>query len=499
MMLSSAAEANRFIFIDGQSPWTAALTDGHIQPVDTAEWYDYMNHWSTYPQTGHTYSQPNLYVYPGNPCSQDANDPTGPGLVMAWASSPCPVFPCFYDAAWKYNYFIDPDMSNSIITVTVFPPLPITLVSLGLKDVNGNIRGWYWNVPVTLPSGVADTVSIDTSIVAANAATPVADGFTNNPGFDISQVVDILFSEDFNGTYYDYNTIPPQPGTTVKGPWNAWQDVTVTPEPNQTTEPNKWSQPAVEIDPGRFYGWDEKSLDSNQPLLADDWKCTDKRPITDVHWWGSFLNWTYTSLPAQAPVAFHLGIWTDVPASPNDTNSFSHPGKMVWEYICTNYQVNFVGYDKDPRQIAGVPPIVQDSCFKFNCTIPQSLWFYQKPDPNTYSRVYWLSIAAIYSTTGQNPQYPWGWKTRPHFFKDAAVRIKSVNAPWPPVLNSNWVSGNKVQYPKGTPWDLAFELTTNSSIIPPPVDYNGDGIVDFQDFAIFAEHWLEICCPPFVD
>lgn len=53
-------------------------------------------------------------------------------------------------------------------------------------------------------------------------------------------------------------------------------------------------------------------------VLADDWFCVDKRPVTDIHWWGSFLGWSQGDRPPEAPTAFHIGIWTDVREGPGN-------------------------------------------------------------------------------------------------------------------------------------------------------------------------------------
>ncbi|HUV41117.1 MAG TPA: hypothetical protein VMW23_04960, partial [Sedimentisphaerales bacterium] len=53
---------------------------------------------------------------------------------------------------------------------------------------------------------------------------------------------------------------------------------------------------------------------------------------------------------------------------------------------------------------------------------------------------------------------------------------------------------NPDSYPDGRAFDLAFELTTNEQapcygLI---ADLNHNCIVDFYDFAIFANQWLDI-------
>ncbi|HUW19927.1 MAG TPA: hypothetical protein VMW16_11555 [Sedimentisphaerales bacterium] len=480
------------IVIDSFDQWLDVLRDSLVRPVDEANWADYMLQWDRYrdpdmePYPQNMYLEPNLYAYPGDPCP-DVCQPPSPGLVMTWAGPSMPAGP--YAAAWKLKYPSDPDLTNSIITVTVLPPCDpcITVVSFGMKDVNGFIRAWYWDVPAVLPCGIATTITIDTSIPGVTAANPVATSYMNNPGFDITQVIELIFDEN---TFWLGGTAVPPPGSTIPRAWNYWYDLTVTPKPVKAIGPRKWTQPPKRIAPGRFLGWDEQSVRYWPPLMADDWHCKDQRPVTDIHWWGSHLGWTDSNEPPVAPIGFHFGIWTDVPEDADDPTSFSHPGEMIWEYVCYDCQVEFVGYDKDPRQVAGAPPIVQDSCFQYYCDLPQDVWFYQKPDTTGHGTIYWLSIAAIYES-GVNPEHPWGCKTRPHFFNDDAVRIFSLDdGNWPPFVGDKWRTGQPVEYPDGVSWDLAFELTTKKPDPPPIVDYDFDNIVNWRDFAFWADWWL---------
>ncbi len=250
-----------------------------------------------------------------------------------------------------------------------------------------------------------------------------------------------------------------------------------------------------------------------RPILSDDWVCLDERPVTDIHWWGSFKGWTGCIPPADKPKAFRLGIWTDVP-DPNraDPNNFSHPGRLIWENICDSYVWSYAGYDLDPR---GIEP--REACFKFDQLLSQDEWFYQDPNDSNNGTVYWLSIAAIYDPCKSEPNHPWGWKTRPHFYNDDAVRIADVNGDsWPPTIGAVWESGEPIEYPAGTSWDMAFALTTNRkffkqpyaeplerdpnwSPVPVPVpipvyryrlDYDRNGVIDLRDFSFFAESYL---------
>jgi hypothetical protein len=265
----------------------------------------------------------------------------------------------------------------------------------------------------------------------------------------------------------------------------------------------KWSQLPVEIEPisktPLYYGWDEQSIYSYPPIVADDWLCQDERPITGIHWWGSFKGWNNSYPPPVVPKAFHIGIWTDIPAGVD--GAFSHPGDLIWENYCDNWVWNLAGYDEHPSHPE------KESCFQFTQLLSQNEWFYQEPndpwDGDSNSTVYWLSIAAIYDTD-QQPQYLWGWNTRPHFFQDNAVRIRQVEMspldlipgspipPWPPQIGAKWLQGEPIVLPDGVSWDMAFELTTNEPGTP-CADLNGDGIVNFKDFVFMAEQWLQSC------
>jgi hypothetical protein len=217
----------------------------------------------------------------------------------------------------------------------------------------------------------------------------------------------------------------------------------------------------VAPNPGNWYnGWNEPSINGGgmwnnvliTNIVADDWLCTNARPVSDIHWWGSFLGWQGAGLPPQPPVAYHFSIWKDVPQGPNAP--FSHPGQCVWDYIAAttdpNLRFTWVGWDLDPRSDC----VDIESCFRFDYFLPPPNWFFQ---PNG-SNVFWLSIAAMYPTfdVGQNP---FGWKTRPHrpVPPDDAVRIFEPLVPGPGI---NYLNGEPIEFPAGTSWDMAFRLTS---------------------------------------
>jgi hypothetical protein len=517
------------INISDYEKWSELLfgpkTMGNIRPMYQVEWDRYMSQWNDgeiqgdkYPET--TFLPPELVVYEDDGSYTDQPSPQGDGLIMSWGEDDNDTGN--YSSAWVYDYGSDPDLTNCTIQVTVMPPSSgnINAVSFAMVDINNNRRSWWWSVPGQIPYNTSTTVTINTANMGYNAANPTASGFMNTPAFDITKVQSFDVDENAN---WVFGTQPVPPfGTQVYGMnWNYWHNLIVT--KNQQVSGYKgsyvkYSQPIVEIDdPDQvrtlINGWDEVStlndLSNNnlpyptnyfypQRIMADDWECTDERPVTDIHWWGSFLGWKQPSPPRIVPEKFHIGIWTDVPA--NADNPWSHPGKLIWENYCDSWVWNFAGYDVDPRP----EPLIDEACFQFNQLLSEDEWFYQKPmdyddEGNAIPNIYWLSIVPIYKAEDiANIEYPWGWKTRPHKFMDDAVRIMDTDGNFPaspPAIGDHWTGGEHVYLDGGEgmeiSWDLAFELTTN---VPPKKrtpDLNYDGIVDVEDLAELASQWLQ--------
>lgn len=207
----------------------------------------------------------------------------------------------------------------------------------------------------------------------------------------------------------------------------------------------KWSQPPVQTGTNNgfpvFLGWDERSIFQTQWQVADDWRCSDDRPVTDIHWWGSYNCWLDQTTPTSKPSGFLFSIYSDVAAGPNVP--FSHPGELVWSFATDNFSETFVGYDTLGRKLL-------DSTFKYSVDLPENAFFNQQGSDS----ICWLSIQAIYPDNVVPEVNQWGWKTRPYIFGDGAVREVSLAPGWEPIL---WECDN---------WDMSFELTTNQPVIP---------------------------------
>ncbi len=234
----------------------------------------------------------------------------------------------------------------------------------------------------------------------------------------------------------------------------------------------KWDQPPTRKDETDecYWGWDEISIygdgasgNPGYPIVADDWECRDARPVTDIHWWGSYEGWydadpPYEPPPQQyQPSQFHIGIWRDVPAEPPNT-PFSHPADLIWEWTVNRADLNehYAGCDfyttmQNP-----------DTCFYYDFEIPNDEWFIQDPGQE---HVYWLSIAAIYPGNEPPQQYRWGWKTRKPEWNDDAVRIQIPDAPR---LGDAYIDGEPIETQDEGSWDTSFVLTSLPTEPSPP-------------------------------
>jgi len=228
----------------------------------------------------------------------------------------------------------------------------------------------------------------------------------------------------------------------------------------------KWSQPPVEIQPGLIYGWDEWSMwgggGGGWPIVADDFMCTDPRPVTDLHWWGSYPDAEPGTTP-QPPAGFLIRFWKDVPAGadPNPDITWSHPGEPIHEIWCFNYREQPFGQDIDVGLYDETGQIeIMDECYQYNQDLVPEEYFWQ-----TEGEIYWLSIQALYE---EPIEFEWGWKTRPHYFNDDAVwgvQVDGMDIIWDPIMDF------PPDMPDGRSWDMAYELS-----VPEPVSLSLLGI-----------------------
>ena len=245
----STAIGSALFSINSGMEWQEALDNGQVQPVMPHEWDEYMAQWKEFLLEGEPYPenefmQAELYVHSGASSDVGGNGQTlpspGDALVMSWGDES--IKEGSLSSAWQYNYGVDPDLSNCTITITVLAPQfsnvtgsQINVVSFGMKDVNGNVRAWYWNVgpaasTAPIKWGVPTTITINTAVPGVTAANPVASSYMSSAAFDITQV--LVFIVDENANWIGGSANVPPPGTVNPKPWNLWSNLSVTKHPS---------------------------------------------------------------------------------------------------------------------------------------------------------------------------------------------------------------------------------------------------------------------------
>jgi hypothetical protein len=152
-------------------------------------------------------------------------------------------------------------------------------------------------------------------------------------------------------------------------------------------------------------------------------------------------------------------------------SSFSHPGEVIWEYETSKYDEVLVGYDKHPE---GEP---NEPVFRYSIRLPEDKWFRQ---PN-YNGIFWLSVQAVYDTN--TPNYNWGWTNHKHVFNDDAVSGYYDD------VGGKWVWTELYDQTDASE-DMSFMLFTDPKVCSTCANYNCDAIVNFLDYADFADDWL---------
>jgi hypothetical protein len=176
-------------------------------------------------------------------------------------------------------------------------------------------------------------------------------------------------------------------------------------------------------------------------FLADDWRCTETGPVSDIHFWVSHRG-------GVIPVinGLQVEIFSNIPASP--TGGFSMPGQRLWS---AGGPLPFTDFDfatapgglgnqgwYDPYEQVYIPND-HDSYFQIN------LRNIKNPFTQKAGEIYWLGISIDTSNAD-------GWKTSLNHFEDDAV-YRSPTGGWA-----------ELRYPSADPRagqsiDLAFVIT----------------------------------------
>ena len=203
--------------------------------------------------------------------------------------------------------------------------------------------------------------------------------------------------------------------------------------------------------------------DASQPYtLADDFKCTNSGPITDIHLWGS---WLFNNVDFGA--TYTLAIWSDVPVGPGI--NFSQPGNLLWSQVFAPPNYTICPYTNvfEPWNTPDSGPVGSSTNLYYLCFFPDPANTFTQGGSQNVPTNYWLSVTVQPSAAGGG--YPFGWKSSSITYNDSAVF--STFVPFPPPAGS-WNPVNPGS-PGKTRVDLAFKITTATNCIVPiacPVD-----------------------------
>ena len=186
-------------------------------------------------------------------------------------------------------------------------------------------------------------------------------------------------------------------------------------------------------------GWNLQSqwdLIDGEPniIRADNWRCPDGRPITDIHWWGSYLFNSGEQYPVQK---FEISIYKD---------NGGLPGDLYYRNVFDTSSFSETPYATDANG---------EGVFEY------SVYVTDKPIEQQAGEIYWLSIVALTEGTTRWPM--WGWHTAVNENIEDLLE-GSAQTTYDPSETDPTFGGNKPNPWQGDQYDLAFELTT----IPEP-------------------------------
>lgn len=195
-------------------------------------------------------------------------------------------------------------------------------------------------------------------------------------------------------------------------------------------------------------------------LRADDWQAEGRR-VSDIHWWGSYINWKYgigepvpPPLGLFSPLGFKLSWHADGLKQPGTalTNLFLPLEYCHQTYYCCVTQ-EWIGVFEHEYQyyVDLLDPRVSGEAW----AVATNEW-------------YWLDIQAVFSPgfiPSEREHCGWGWKTTSDVQGIPSVVATNNSPPF------SWEIGTyPLGHPKGgQPADLAFELTTDQLGTSQPV------------------------------
>ena len=187
-------------------------------------------------------------------------------------------------------------------------------------------------------------------------------------------------------------------------------------------------------------GWNLQSqwdLIDGEPniIRADNWRCPDGRPVTDIHWWGSY----YFNTDGGNPIdAFEISIYANNPVQ-------NLPGLLLHreEFALAAVAETPFGVDGNAEQV-----------FQYTA-------YLNNPFQQTQGEIYWLSIVALTEGTKRWPM--WGWHTAVNADIEELLLGSAQSTKDRGSVNPTF-GGHEANPFQDAQYDMAFELTT----IPEP-------------------------------
>ena len=241
--------------------------------------------------------------------------------------------------------------------------------------------------------------------------------------------------------------------------------------------PIKWLQ-----FPDMANGINILSLD---PVVADDWLCIKGKPITEIHFWGSYLScdgqvhWEQRNPgPPENPLpptpglsGFWISFHKNVPAGVDPDMPWSHPGELIKEIWVDFKDVKEIYWDSVPHSTGPDGLIWWEHKFYYIVRL-------EEPFKQEEGTIYWLNIGA---TPLPDSRWCWGWETSKDHWNDNAVQGSEE---W-------WEDLGQIYEP---PIDMAFLLITEDDTDYCEGDFDRDGDVDGSELAIFAADFGRTDC-----
>ncbi|HUT31215.1 MAG TPA: GEVED domain-containing protein [Sedimentisphaerales bacterium] len=309
-------------------------------------------------------------------------------------------------------------------------------------------------------------IKVDTMTGAGTLVGPV-----NTTGTGQSRVPDISFRSD--GVLYGYGDGPDQlitidtasgQGTAVgpTGYFGGGNGMDFAPDGRLYATPWDWNSLVI-IDPATGAGADVPGSAGNVPNRINALEFCQQHGVL-------FGSWNDVASGNNYLVTLDLN--TGLPLSIVQTvmgldaiafNEHSRPMELlhVFEVDASRVQIEPVGWD----YYFNFYP--SDACWQYYVKLEHQEVFWQsKYLPQTEDNIFWLSITALYpeSDPPVDPQYPWGWKTRPWSWMDDAVRFWLYEAPAPGSADPCYLE--PIKDPRyNESFDVTFELDTDPNYI----------------------------------